>query len=68
MKNSKNFLNEMDKKLVSKNYFDKIELLKKYDKYYHDKNKPLISDQEYDLLKKDTIYLENKHNYLKSEY
>tara|TARA_B110000881_G_scaffold215428_1_gene229448 strand:+ start:672 stop:2711 length:2040 start_codon:yes stop_codon:yes gene_type:complete len=61
-------LNEMDKKLVSKNYFDKIELLKKYDKYYHDKNKPLISDQEYDLLKKDTIYLENKHNYLKSEY
>jgi DNA ligase (NAD+) len=58
----------MDKKIVSKDYFDKIELLKKYDKYYHDKNKPLISDQEYDLLKKDTIYLENKHNYLKSEY
>ena len=57
----------MDKKLVNKNYFNKIELLKKYDKYYHDKNRTLVSDQEYDLLKKDIIYLENKYNYLKSE-
>ena len=50
---------------ITKLYKIKIKLLKKYDNYYHDKNTPLVSDQEYDYLKKELINLENKHNHLK---
>ena len=49
-------------------YLKKIELVKKHNKFYHDKNKPIVSDQEFDLLKKDIIDLENKHKFLKSNY
>ena len=49
-------------------YLKKIDLAKKYNKYYYDKNKPIVSDQEFDLLKKDIINLENKYKFLKSDY
>ena len=49
-------------------YLKKITLIQKCNKYYYDKSKPTISDQEYDLLKKDIIDLENKFKFLKSEY
>jgi len=49
-------------------YLKKIDLLQKNNKQYYDKNKPIISDQEFDLLKKDIINLENKYKFLKSEY
>ena len=58
----------MNKELIVNNYFNKIKLLKKYDKFYHDKNKPLVSDQKYDLLKKDILDLENQNKFLKSKY
>ena len=57
----------MNKELVNNNYLDKIKLLKKYDKFYHDKDKPLVSDQEYDLLKNSIIDLEKKFKFLKNE-
>ena len=50
------------------NYLKKISLAKKYNKYYYDKDKPIVSDQEFDLLKKDISNLENKYSFLKSEY
>ena len=58
----------MNKKLINKNYLSKIKLLEKYDEHYHDKNNSLVSDQEYDSIKKEIIILENKYKFLKSEY
>ena len=49
-------------------YLKKIDLFQKYNKYYYDKDKPIVSDQKFDLLKKDIIDLENKYKFLKSEY
>jgi DNA ligase (NAD+) len=49
-------------------YLKKIELVKKYNKNYYDKNKPIVSDQIFDLLKKDIINLESKYKFLKNEH
>ena len=49
-------------------YLKKINLIQKYNKYYYDKNKPIVSDQIFDLLKKDVIELENKFKFLKNDY
>ena len=57
----------MNNDLIKKNYLNKIELFQKYNKHYYNKNKPIITDQEFDLLKKDIIDLEKKHNFLKSQ-
>jgi len=57
----------MNKDLIKKDYLEKIKLLQKYNKYYHDKNKPIVSDQEFDLLKKDIIDLEKKYKFLKNK-
>ena len=45
-------------------YLKKIKLIQKYNKHYYDKDKPIISDQIFDLLKKDIIDLENKYKFL----
>ena len=50
---------------IIKKFKYKIHLLKKYDKHYHDKDSPLVSDQEYDYLKKEVIDLEKNYQYLK---
>ena len=47
----------MDKKKIKKIYSDKIKLIKNYNKSYFDKNKPIVSDKEYDDLKKNIIDL-----------
>ncbi|MDC1280179.1 NAD-dependent DNA ligase LigA [Pelagibacteraceae bacterium] len=57
----------MNKDLVNRKYLKKIRLLQKYNKHYYDKNKPIVSDQEFDFLKKDIINLENKYLFLKNE-
>ena len=49
-------------------YLQKIDLIQKYNKYYYDKNKPIVSDQIFDLLKKDLISLESKYEFLKNEH
>ncbi|MDC1258181.1 NAD-dependent DNA ligase LigA [Pelagibacteraceae bacterium] len=57
-------MNDQD---VEVEYLKKIDLIQKYNKYYYDKNKPIVSDQIFDLLKKDIINLENKYKFLKSQ-
>ena len=45
---------------LKKDYIDKIKLLNKYSEYYYQKNKPLVTDQQFDNLKKEIIELEKK--------
>ncbi len=53
--------------IIKKDYLEKIKLISKHNKAYYDKNAPLISDQEFDSLKKDIIDLEKKYDFLKSK-
>ena len=46
---------------TKKNYLNKIKLIKKYNKYYYDKNNPSVSDEEYDQLKREIIDIEKKY-------
>ncbi len=57
----------MEKKKIIKIYRLKVELLKKYNKSYFDKNKSLVSDQEFDELKYEVLKLENEYSFLKSD-
>ena len=57
----------MNKKDIQKKYNKKIKLIKKYNKYYFDKNESIVSDKDYDQLKKDIFLLEEKFKFLKSE-
>ena len=58
----------MNNKDVETEYLKKVDLVQKHNKYYYDKDKPIISDHEFDILKKDIISLENKYKFLKSEH
>jgi len=57
----------MDSVSIKKIYLKKIKLIKKHNQYYYEKNSPLVSDQQYDYLKKEIIDLENKHKFLKNK-
>ena len=57
----------MNKDLIAKKYIEKIKLLQKYNQAYYEKDSPIISDQQYDILKKKTIDLEGEHKFLKSK-
>ena len=57
----------MNKKEIEKEYKEKINLLNKFNKYYYDKSKPLISDSEYDELKVKILSLEQKYIFSKSK-
>jgi len=57
----------MNKKEVQKEYNKKIKLINKYNKYYYNENSPLISDKDYDEIKKDILLLEKKHDFLNSK-
>ena len=57
----------MTSSLIKKNFLEKIKLFKKYNKYYYEKNKSIITDQEFDILKKDILDLEDEYNFLMSE-
>ena len=50
---------------IKKEYQKKIEKILKYNENYYDKNNPLISDNEYDELKKEILELEKKYDFLK---
>ncbi len=50
---------------IDKIYLKKKKLLEKYNKFYYDKDSPIITDQEYDIIKKETIELEKNHIFLK---
>jgi len=58
----------MSDKDIEIKYLKKIDLLQKYNKYYHDEDKPIVTDQIFDLLKKDIIDIENNYKFLKSEH
>ena len=53
------------KKDLVKEFKKKVEQLKKHNYLYFNKDKPIISDAEYDKLKKNINNLENKNNFLK---
>jgi len=42
----------MNKNLIKKNYLKIINTLQKHNQSYYEKNNPIISDQQYDILKK----------------
>ena len=58
----------MDKKEIKKLYNSKVNLLKKYNESYFDKNKSIVSDKEYDEIKKEVLDFEKKFSYLVSKY
>ncbi len=56
----------MDKKnKIISEYKKNITELKKHNKYYFKDDNPKISDADYDKIKKNILYLEKKHKYLK---
>ena len=57
----------MKKKYIIKSYFEQIHLIQKYNKHYYDRNRPIVTDEEFDLLKRRIIDLENQYQFLKSE-
>tara|TARA_B110000305_G_scaffold176666_1_gene195565 strand:- start:550 stop:2580 length:2031 start_codon:yes stop_codon:yes gene_type:complete len=57
----------MNKTLIKKDYLEIIEKLKKYNQRYYEKDSPIISDQEYDILKKKIIDLEKDYKFLKNK-
>jgi len=50
---------------IIKSYLDKVKLIEKYNKFYHDKDSPIASDQKYDELKKEILAFEKKYLFLK---
>ena len=52
---------------ITKKYNKKIKELNSHNELYYSKDKPIISDKEYDELKKRIIELEKKYNYLKNK-
>ena len=57
----------MEKKKIQIKYKSYLELYQKYNKYYFEKNKPLVSDKDFDDLKKNIFILEKKYSFLKSK-
>tara|TARA_B100001250_G_C19806372_1_gene793507 strand:- start:324 stop:2351 length:2028 start_codon:yes stop_codon:yes gene_type:complete len=49
---------------ITKEYQNKIRLIKKYNKLYYNEDNPSVSDEEYDNLKKEIISLEKKNKFL----
>jgi len=57
----------MNKKEVQKEYNKKIKLINNYNNYYYNESSPLVSDKEYDEIKKNIFLLEKKYEFLNSE-
>ena len=58
----------MNKNKIQLNYSNKIKLFKKLNKFYYEKSQPMVDDRQYDQLKKDILELENKYEYLNSDF
>ncbi len=54
----------MEKKEIEKLYKEKINQLKKYDEAYFENDNPIVSDADYDKLKKKILDFENEYVYL----
>ena len=57
----------MNKKKILSDYKKKIKSLIEYNKSYYDANKSLVTDKEYDELKKDILILERNYSFLDSK-
>jgi DNA ligase (NAD+) len=57
----------MNKVEIQTQYNDKVKQINKYNEFYYDKNKPKVSDEDYDKLKKDILFLEKKYKFLNSK-
>ena len=57
----------MNKEEIRNKYKKKIKLIKDYNQKYYSKNLSVISDSDYDKLKREIISLEKKHSYLRSK-
>ena len=58
----------MKNKLIEKEYLKKINLFKKYNQSYYSDNISIISDDEFDILKKEILEIENKYKILKNKF
>ena len=54
-----------DKSKIIIEYKNKVDNLKKHNHFYHNLDKPKITDQEYDILKKEIFNLEKEYLFLK---
>jgi len=57
----------MQRKQIENLYLQKINKLTKYDKAYFEKDNPIISDKDYDLVKEEILDLEKKYKFLNHE-
>ncbi len=57
----------MNQKEIKDLYKQKINKLKKNNKLYFQKSSPIISDSEYDKIKRDILELEHKYSFLKNK-
>ena len=57
----------MQRKEIEKKYIKKINELRKNDEAYFEHDSPIISDKDYDIIKKEILDLEKKYEYLKSQ-
>ena len=55
----------INKNVITRNFKKKIAELKKHNQYYFDNDDPVISDKDYDELKKEIIKLQEEHKFLK---
>ena len=55
-------------KYIKQEYKKKIDELRKHNKFYYENSSPIISDSEYDKLKKNVLDLEKKHKFLDSNF
>ena len=49
---------------IKKDYLKKIKLIKRYNQFYYNENKSLISDSDFDKIKKEVVDLEKKNIFL----
>ena len=57
----------MKNNFIKKNYLKKINEIQKHNKLYYSKSEPIVTDQEYDKLKKEVIDLESQFSFLKND-
>ncbi len=59
-------MNLNQKELINK-YKKKIKLIKKYNKHYYENDNPIVTDANFDKLKKEIIELESNNEFLKKD-
>ena len=53
-----------DQEKIIKDYLKKIKILNKHNDLYYNKDNPILSDSDYDSIKKEILNLEKKNNFL----